>query len=285
MENFRSNRSAVIGVVVVALVLVLGLVAWLVRGASDDEVSSDASASAGANDASSDLGVVAGAGGSRVAPDGVTGLGYENTCKGVVEAATSYAKVLSTRSLDLSQGIDKTIDEITIDSDYAKVREDYTSMQEVRQSVSSKELKKLTGKNSETFHPNWSGKYLVRDCQPEQNAKISIAGVSHIQDSTGWTAPDSYSYYAVTYDMVWADNDWKIQKAYEPGTDVQEPILTENLPKPEKADTTVVTWSKDHFETKTEQQERVVMDSAAFEKAFEGVEPDITRWYNFSKAN
>ncbi|QOW64893.1 hypothetical protein IDM48_11400 (plasmid) [Rothia amarae] len=283
MEDIRSNRKLWAAGALV-LVVVLVLVVWLARGASDGEASSESSVSA-ANDASSDLGVVAGAGGSRVADDGVTGLGYENTCKGAVEAATSYAKVLSTRSLDLPQGTDKTIDEITVDSDYAKARKDYTSMQEVRQSVSSKELKELTGKNSETFHPNWSGKYLVRDCQPEQNAKISVAGVSHIQDSTGWTAPDSYSYYAVTYDMVWVDNDWKIQKAYEPGTDVKEPILTENLPKPEKADTTVVTWSKDHFETKTEQQERVVMDSAAFEKAFEGVEPDITRWYNFSEAN
>lgn len=285
MEDIRSNRKVLAVGAAVAVLLVIVLVTWLVRDGSDDEAASESSVSAATSDVSSDLGVVAGAGGSRVAPDGVTGLGYEDTCKGAVEAAASYAKVLSTRSLDLPQGTDKTIDEITVDADYAKARKDYTSMQEVRQSVSSKELKELTGKNSETFHPNWSGKYLVRDCQPGQNAKISVAGISHIQDSTGWTAPHSYSYYAVTYGLVWSGNDWKIQKSYEPGTDVKEPILTENLPKPQKADTTVVTWSKDHFETKTEQQERVVMDSAAFEKAFEGVEPDITRWYNFTEAN
>lgn len=283
MENFRSNRSAVIGVVVVALVLVLGLVAWLVRGASDDEASSESSVSA-ANDASSDLGVVAGAGGSRVGPDDVTGLGYEDTCKGAVEAAASYAKVLSTRDLHAGDNVAKTVEQITANGSFAKERKDYTSMAVLRQGMSKEELKSIK-ESRDTFHPNWSGKYLVRDCTPGKSATISITGVLETVNTVEKQTTTHNEYITATYELVWQENDWKAQSLVTTSQDVRDPLLDKNLPAPTQADTTVSTWDKDHFAVTTKKQERIVMNSDAFAKAFDGVSPDITRWYNFSEAN
>ncbi len=284
MENFRSNRPLIIGAGVVAVVLLLGLVVWLVAGRDSSDQSSSESASVSANDTSQDLGVVAGAGGSGVAADGVTGLGYENTCKGAVEAAASYAAVLSTRDLKADENTEKTIDQITANESFAQNRKDYATLAVLRQGLSKEELNSIT-ESRDTFHPNWSGKYLVRECTAGKSATVAITGVLESVNTVEKQSEKNYEYMTATYELVWQDNDWKAQRYVEAPVDVREPLLTDGMPEPTQADTPITTWKKDHFETNIEQQNRIVMDSAAFEQAFQGVEPEITQWYNFSEAN
>lgn len=284
MENFRSNRPLIIGVGVLAVVLLLGLVVWLVAGRDSSDQSVSEPASVSANDTSEDFGVVAGAGGSRVAADGVTGLGYENSCKGAVEAATSYASILNSRDLHSEEKIAKTVEAISADESFAKEQKEYTSMAVLTQGMSKEELNSIT-ESRDTFHPNWSGKYLVRDCEPGKSATVSVTGVLESVNTVQKQTEKNYEYMTATYELVWQDNDWKAQRYVEAPADVREPLLTDGIPDPTQADTAITTWNKDHFETNVQQQERIVMDSAAFEQAFQDVEPDITQWYNFSEAN
>ena len=154
----------------------------------------------------------------------------------------------------------------------------------LRQGMSKEELKSIK-ESRDTFHPNWSGKYLVRDCTPGKSATISITGVLETVNTVEKQTTTHNEYITATYELVWQENDWKAQSLVTTSQDVRDPLLDKNLPAPTQADTTVSTWDKDHFAVTTKKQERIVMNSDAFAKAFDGVSPDITRWYNFSEAN
>lgn len=281
MENLRSNRPIVFGAIAVALVLVIGLIVWVVVG-RDSSDSSTSSGSASDNSLSQDFGVVAGSGGTRVAADGVTGLGYEDTCKGAVEAAASYAAVLSTRDLKSGESIEKTIDQITSNPTFAKDRKEYATLAVLRQGASKEELDSVQ-ESRDTFHPNWSGKYLVHDCEPGNAATVAVTGILETVNTVENQTEKSSDYITSTYRLVWVENDWKAEGYVEAVDGRKNPILAEGIPAPIKSDTTVVSWNGNHFDIKVEQQERVVMNSTAFEQAFDGVDPDITQWYNFSE--
>lgn len=281
MENLRSNRPIVFGAIAVAVVLVIGLIMWVVVG-RDSSDSSTSSGSASDNSLSQDFGVVAGAGGTRVAADGVTGLGYENTCKGAVEAAASYAAVLSTRDLKSAESIETTIDQITSNPTFAKDRKEYATLAVLRQGASKEELASIQ-ESRDTFHPNWSGKYLVHDCEPGNTATVAVTGILETVNTVENQTEKGSDYITATYRLVWVDNDWKAESYVEALDGRKNPILIEDVPAPMKSDTTLVSWNDNHFDIKVEQQERVVMNSTAFEQAFKDVEPDITQWYNFSE--
>lgn len=284
MENLRSNRPIIFGATALAVVLVIGLIVWFVVGRGSSGSSASSSDSVSDNSSSHDYGVVAGAGGARVAADGVTGLGYEDTCKGAVEAAASFASLLTSRDLHAAENIATTVDEISADAGFAKEQKDYITMAVLTQGMSKDELNKVS-ELRDTFHPNWSGKYLVRECVPGERAVVAITGILESVNTVDNQTQKNYGYSTATYELVWKDNDWKAQSYIENYDSQKNPVLTEGVPEPTKSDTTVASWKDDHFDIKVEQQERVVMDSTAFEQAFSGVTPDITQWYNFSEGN
>lgn len=275
----RRRWPWLLGVVVLVVVVALALVLWpRSNGGTGNAEKSVQDNSAG------DLDVVAGMGGAKTGPDGKTAIGYEDTCKGAVEAATNYSKLLTNSSLNPPENTDSTIDEVVLDHDLAKDKKFTTSVQALRQSVSDDELKVLASQVGEQFHPEWSGKYLVRDCNPGKDATVSVAGGGTSGDPGGGT---QRSFYTVTYDLVWSDNDWHIQKEQDSEDGPKTPYLDESngLPKPTKADTTQVTYKDGKFTAKQADENRPVMDSQAYEKAFDGVSPDISKWFNYSKAD
>lgn len=274
-----AGAVAVLAVLAVVLFLVLP---QLTKGSDTDD---NGSGGAG-EDASGDLHVVPGMGGSKVAADGRTPVGYQPTCKGAVEAATSYARLLNTHSLTLPKGTDTTIRAVMLDQDEATESVAATSFESIRQTASPDELKRFEKIMHETMHPEWSGKYLVRSCDPETEAHVSVTGIS--EGSTG-DGHKTYDYVTSTYVLQWSDGDWKVKedKTGDTGSGApQVPTLagSEGMPKPAKAAATVVTYDGKRFAAAEKQKIRVTMNSESFSKAFEGVTPEISQWKNFEGA-
>ncbi|MDA4829708.1 MULTISPECIES: hypothetical protein [Kocuria] len=273
--------GAVTVLAVLAVVLFLVLPQLTKGGDTDDNRSSGA-----AEDASGDLQVVPGMGGSKVAADGRTPVGYQPTCKGAVEAATNYARLLNTHSLNLPKGTDTTIRSVILDPNEASQAIAATSFESIRQASSPDELKRFENLMHETVHPEWSGKYLVRSCDPEKEAHVSVTGVS--EGNTG-NGKKTYNYVTSTYVLQWSDGDWRVKedKTGDTGPDApQVPTLAaaEGMPKPTKAAVTVVTHDGEKFVASDKQELSVTMNSESFSKAFEGVSPDISQWKNFERA-
>lgn len=274
-----TGAVAVLAALAVVLFLVLP---QLTKGGETDESGSGVAA----ENTSGDLQVVPGLGGSKVAADGRTAVGYQPTCKGAVEAATNYARLLNTHSLNLPKGTDTTIRAIMLDSGKADEKIATTSFESIRQAASPEELKQYNKVMQETVHPEWSGKYLVRACEPKKEAHVSVTGVSEGHSGSG---KKTYGYATSTYVLQWVDGDWKV-KADKTGDDSpnapQVPTMADadGMPKPTKAPATVVTRNGDEFVAAEKQEMRVTMNSEAFSKAFEGVVPDISEWKNFEEA-
>ncbi len=279
MWPWVAGAVAVLAALAVVLFLVLP---QLTKGGNTDESGSGAAA----EDASGDLQVVPGLGGSEVAADGRTPVGYQPTCKGAVEAATNYARLLNTHSLNLPKGTDATIRAVMLDSEKADEKIAATSFESIRQAASPAELKQYQKIMQETVHPEWSGKYLVRACEPEKEAHVSVTGVSEGHSGSG---KKTYGYATSTYVLQWVDGDWKV-KEDKTGDDApgapQVPAMAEadGMPKPAKAPATVVTRNGKEFVAAEKQELRVTMNSDSFSKAFEGVTPDISQWKNFEGA-
>lgn len=281
MENFRNHRAAWLAGLAALVVLALVVVFMLGRASSSKDAASEQTTSAASeNNAGDDLQVIAGMGGTKVAPDGKTGLGYKDTCKGAVEAATNYAAVLSSRDLHADDKDAKTVEAITANASFAKDRKEYTSLAVLRQGASKEELAAVK-ESRDTFHPEWSGKYYVRSCEPGKSATVSVAGVMESINNIGNDKQSAYEYSTATYELVWQNGDWKAQRYAETPKDVRDPLLMENVPAPKKAETTVAQWDGKKFVTKTKNEQRVVMDSQAYSQAFEGVTPDASHWYKY----
>lgn len=270
----------------VAALAALAILLFLVLPQLTKDDAEDSGPSKSAEDTSGDLQVVPGMGGRKVAADGRTPVAYEPTCKGAVEAATNYSRLLNTHALDLPKGTDSSIRAVMLNDDQAEEKVSATSFESVRQSASAEELKQYTKLMRDTFHPEWSGKYLVRSCAPKKEAQISVTGVS---EGNGGSGNKTYDYMTVTYRLKWSDGDWKIeddQSKDENAGRPEEAFLagSEGMPKPARGPVTVVHYDDGKFVADEKQQSRITMDSEAFGKAFEGVRPDISHWKQFKEA-
>lgn len=283
-EN-RSQRSPLVwlavGLAVVLVVVVIVAATFWNRGTKDDDQSSVGDSVT--NNSAGDLKITAGMGGTKMGPDGKTPLGYQKTCKGAAEAATNYAKLLEDSSLNLGEDTDKTIDEVVVDHDLAQERKSAVKMDALDQGVSDDQLKTLSKEVYEEFHPEWSGKFLVRDCTPGDHAKVSVTGIS-VSGNPGGDVTRLYG--TSTYSLVWTDNDWKISKDETGQGNDKDPLLeAENgLPELKKAKATEVSYKDGKFSADQVDQDRIVMDQASLQKAFDGVSPDISHWYNYQQA-
>lgn len=263
------------------IVVLVALVVFFLWPSADEEGDSQGSEN---QNTARDLSIVAGAGGSRLAPDGKTPIGYESTCAGAVEAATNYTRLLSQTSLSLPEGSDKTVEYAVLDEDIESASIRTMGNETLVQSLSKSELNELKDSYRDTFHPEWSGKYLLDSCIPEQSATVGVAG---ILNSSLPNEREANSYTGRTFNMVWSDGDWKIQSeemSDAPDASIKTPVLND-VETIENTSTTYVTWEDGEPSIETRSENRPVMNGAALSEAFSVASPGIDSWYNYKDSS
>ncbi|MGQ4509251.1 hypothetical protein ACUH9X_00705 [Dermabacteraceae bacterium P13147] len=208
--------------VIAALLLVI---AWLLAAGNGE---SEASAGAGDTHAApaapavqtaaaeedlSALQVTAGKGGTKVSPiDGMTQIGYPQTCTGAVAAATNYLN-----DLDITR---ITSGEVTTDQ-FAKLYFDRTRLpkEERDRAVFDDKAYKEVAKIDNTraiWRPEWGG-FKVISCTPGKEAKIGLFyAVSADREH--------YGYLEIAKKVIWDDGDWR----YVSSETIPEPVA--NVP-------------------------------------------------------
>ena len=86
---------------------------------------------------------------------------------------------------------------------------------------------------------------------------------------------------------MWADDDWKVQNevtAEDDGASIIAPALVET-PEMTTGETTRVRWKDGEPETVTEDEDRVVLDSAALADAFGSASPGVDEWVSFQEGS
>lgn len=276
-EKPRRRMLVVLGVVVVVAVAVIAALVWP-RG---DDGQEDAAPSVQPGE---DLEVVAGSGGGELAPDGQTPVGYEPTCQGAVQAATNYATLLSQADLDLPDGTEETVRSVLLDDSAADESMRVMKNEVIANSLSSEEIKQMPDMYDSRFHPEWSGKYHVAECVEGETATVGVSGVL----TTQLPSDEANSEYTGrVFELVWADDDWKIQNevtAEDDGASIIAPALAET-PEMTTGETTRVQWKDGEPETVTEDEDRVVLDSAALADAFGSASPGVDEWVSFQEGS
>ncbi|MGQ4534471.1 hypothetical protein ACUH9Y_05125 [Dermabacteraceae bacterium P13115] len=193
--------------VIAALLLVI---AWLLAagngepeasaGAGDTHAAPEAPAvqTAAAEEDLSALQVTAGKGGTKVSPiDGVTQIGYPQTCAGAVAAATNYLNDLDVTRI--------TSGEVTTDQ-FAKLYFDRTRLpkEERDRAVFDDKAYKERAKISHTraiWKPEWGG-FKVNSCTPGKEADISLFYAVSADRK-------NYAYTPLGSKLIWNDGDWR----------------------------------------------------------------------------
>ncbi|MBV7432224.1 hypothetical protein KRX53_02615 [Dermabacteraceae bacterium TAE3-ERU5] len=208
--------------VIAALLLVI---AWLLAagngepeasaGAGDTHAAPEAPAvqTAAAEEDLSALQVTAGKGGTKVSPiDGMTQIGYPQTCTGAVAAATNYLN-----DLDITR---ITSGEVTTDQ-FAKLYFDRTRLpkEERDRAVFDDKAFKEAAKIDNTraiWRPEWGG-FKVISCTPGEKADIALLHAASADRK-------KFTYFADISRMVWVDGDWR----YVSSETIPEPVA--NVP-------------------------------------------------------
>ncbi|MGQ4548557.1 hypothetical protein ACUH96_02250 [Dermabacteraceae bacterium P13077] len=193
--------------VIAALLLVI---AWLLAagngkpeantGAGDTHAAPAAPAAqtAAAEEDLSALQVTAGKGGTKVSPiDGMTQIGYPQTCAGAVAAATNYLN-----DLDVTRVLSG---EVTTDQ-FSKLYFDRTRLpKEKRDKIrfDDKEIKEYAkiANIRGIWRPEWGG-FKVISCTPGKEANISLFYAVSADRK-------NYTYITDSNQLIWTDDDWR----------------------------------------------------------------------------
>lgn len=215
----RRGTVLVVAAVVAVLLLVGGVALGMVLGGDDPETPASPGPTQqpaptqappeSSDDEAGDLGVAAGEGGTALAPDGVTPVGFEPTCAGAVQAAAVYDVALQNNTTaegvgtedavapEPREGLAETLDMILIGNDPS------------HENTRKRAFPNAIAPGYET--DNAQGGYLVVDCQPREEAVISLFGcfkmVGPLPDELA--AQGTSGCGTSTYTLVWS-TDWKV---------------------------------------------------------------------------
>ncbi|WP_402378000.1 hypothetical protein [Isoptericola rhizosphaerae] len=201
-------------VLVVMAVLGIGAVAWFATRPGTP-TSSTATPSASPAPVGS-YRVAAGEGGTTVASDGRTPVGYEQSCEGAVAAATNYSAGIWDATFqgqmseeqfvayltEINGGLDDgatTGDEdsplAALVTEFATIRADATEMRELG----------IDFDPDGQLHPEWGG-FLVQSCTSGGQATVQVLGYSDSHLGEGGVG----GYEAVSATVAWVGGDWRL---------------------------------------------------------------------------
>lgn len=145
--------------------------------------------------------VKAGEGGTTLAPDGITPIGYPPTCDGAYAAAINYRKTLQTTD-ETWPNVRKTLLAISASPNAL----------ESRISLTDELIEKYGAKNFVSVDMKALGIFKPLECTKGKVAKVLVSEVSFLQYPE--TSPSAIV-QAVPIDLVWQDGDWKIASSSE----------------------------------------------------------------------
>ena len=209
------RRGAVIGTGVLAVILGAGAYAAVNRDATPSEPPAPTIADPAPTATSLPVGaysVAAGAGGSDVAVDGQTPIGYADDCTGAAHAATNYyVAVLEGLYQDQLTGeeFDALLDQINagLDANSGPIRDLKADFRTIRDEA---EALGIPFADPEV-HPEW-GAFRVHSCADRASAELEIVGFG--ADSTGSAVGYSYEMPRVVrvswFEGTDPEGDWRL---------------------------------------------------------------------------
>ncbi|MCL3863027.1 hypothetical protein [Actinotalea sp. K2] len=151
--------------------------------------------------------VEAGGGGSDLATDGKTPIGFADDCTGAAHAATAYyVAVLEGLYQDqlTPEEFDTLLDQINagLDANSGPIRDLKAQFRTIREEAQELDIEF----HDPEFHPEW-GAFRVHSCADRASATVEIVGFA--QDSDGEGA--NYSYESPrTVRVSWFEDDWRL---------------------------------------------------------------------------